>query len=151
MRDWSSDVCSSDRPYMAFGTPGGDQQDQWQTIFFLRHAVYGLNLQGAIDVPSFHNEHFPSSFYPRQATPGRLVVEGRFSAATVAELRQRGNRVEVGENWSEGRLCAAAQEDGILKAGANPRVMQGDRKSIVSGKRGYGRVKFWGRREIKKK
>ena len=113
------------KPYMAFGTPGGDQQDQWQTIFFLRHAVYGLNLQEAIDAPSFHNEHFPSSFYPRQATPGRLVVEGRFSEATVAELRRRGHRVEVGEDWSEGRMCAAAQEDGILKAGANPRGMQG--------------------------
>src|SRR3546814_5386782 len=45
------------KPYMAFGTPGGDQQDQWQTIFFLRHAVYGLNLQEAIDVPSRSEEH----------------------------------------------------------------------------------------------
>ncbi len=113
------------QPYMAFGTPGGDQQDQWQVIFFLRHAIYGMNLQEAIDCPSFHNEHFPSSFYPRAASPGRLVLEGRFSEATVRELRRRGHRVEVGEDWSEGRMCAAAQEAGVLKAAANPRGMQG--------------------------
>ena len=113
------------KPYMAFGTPGGDQQDQWQTNFFLRHVHFGMNLQEAIDAPSWHSEHFPSSFYPRAATPGRLVLEGRFPQTTVDELRRRGHDVVVGDDWSEGRMCAAAQEDGVLKAGANPRGMQG--------------------------
>ncbi len=113
------------KPYMAFGTPGGDQQDQWQTNFFLRHVHFGMNLQESIDAPSWHSEHFPSSFYPRAATPGRLVVEGRFPQATVDELRRRGHKVEVGDDWSEGRMCAAAQGGGVLKAGANPRGMQG--------------------------
>jgi gamma-glutamyltranspeptidase/glutathione hydrolase len=113
------------KPYMAFGTPGGDQQDQWQTNFFLRHVHFGMNLQESIDAPSWHSEHFPGSFYPRVAVPGRLVVEGRFPKATVDELRRRGHQVEVGEDWSEGRMCAAAQEGGVLKAGANPRGMQG--------------------------
>jgi len=113
------------KPYMAFGTPGGDQQDQWQTNFFLRHVHFGMNLQESIDAPSWHSEHFPSSFYPRAAVPGRLVVEGRFPKDTVDELRRRGHEVEVGGDWSEGRMCAAAQEDGILKAGSNPRGMQG--------------------------
>ncbi len=113
------------KPYMAFGTPGGDQQDQWQTNFFLRHVHFGMNLQESIDAPSWHSEHFPGSFYPRVASPGKLVVEGRFPQATVDELRRRGHRVDVGDDWSEGRMCAAAQEDGVLKAGANPRGMQG--------------------------
>ena len=113
------------KPYMAFGTPGGDQQDQWQTNFFLRHVHFGMNLQESIDAPSWHSEHFPGSFYPRVAAPGKLVVEGRFPQATVDELRRRGHDVVVGEDWSEGRMCAAAQEDGVLKAGANPRGMQG--------------------------
>jgi gamma-glutamyltranspeptidase / glutathione hydrolase len=112
-------------PYMVFGTPGGDQQDQWQTNVFLRHTQFGMNLQEAIDAPSWHSEHFPNSFFPRPAKPGKLVVEGRFPKATVDELRRRGHDVEVGDDWSEGRMCAAAQEDGILKAGANPRGMQG--------------------------
>ena len=112
-------------PCMSFGTPGGDQQDQWQAIFLVRHLVHGMNLQEAIDAPSFHNEHHPGSFYPRSATPGRLVVEGRFTRETVAELQQRGHRVEVGDDWSEGRLSAARQDDGLFRAAANPRGMQG--------------------------
>ncbi|MGE4219232.1 MAG: gamma-glutamyltransferase family protein [Alphaproteobacteria bacterium] len=113
------------RPWLAYGTPGGDQQDQWQLNFLLRHALHGMNLQQAIDAPSFHNEHFPSSFYPRRATPGRLVLEGRFPPETIRELRRRGHLVEVGGDWSEGRMCAASQQDGLLKAAANPRGMQG--------------------------
>jgi gamma-glutamyltranspeptidase / glutathione hydrolase len=116
-------------PYMPFGTPGGDQQDQWSTIFFLRHVHHGMNLQESIDAPSFHTEHMPSSFYPRQANPGALTVEGRLPSAAVDELRRRGHTVTVGEEWSEGRLSACAvehtPEGTVLKAAANPRGMQG--------------------------
>ena len=111
--------------YMAFGTPGGDQQDQWSPLLFLHHVHHGLNLQQAIDCPCLHSEHFPSSFWPRQAVPGKLVVEGRFPEATVAELRRRGHGVEVGGDWSEGRLSGVAKDGEVLRAGANPRGMQG--------------------------
>lgn len=117
------------KPAMAFGTPGGDQQDQWSPQFFLKHVHHGLNLQEAIDGPAFHSEHFPSSFYPRAAKPGFLALESRFPAATVEELRRRGHVVAVGGDWSEGRLCATGIEQTpegmVLKAGANPRGMQG--------------------------
>ncbi|MBO6561125.1 MAG: gamma-glutamyltransferase family protein [Nisaea sp.] len=111
--------------YMPFGTPGGDQQDQWSLLLFLHHAEHGMNLQEAIDCPAFHNEHFPSSFWPRGRTEKRLVVEGRFPEETVNELRRRGHDVEVGEDWSEGRLTAAAKDGDMLRAAANPRGMQG--------------------------
>ena len=110
---------------MAFGTPGGDQQDQWQTLMFLHHAEHGMNLQESIDCPAFHSEHFPSSFWPRGRKPGKLVLEGRFPDATVKELERRGHDVQVGEDWSEGRLSAAVKDGRMLKAGANPRGMQG--------------------------
>ena len=74
-------------PYLAWGSPGGDQQDQWTTQFFLRHVHAGMNLQEAIDAPAWHSEHFPISFWPRTARPGVLVVEGRVPKATVAELQ----------------------------------------------------------------
>ena len=112
-------------PYLAFGTPGGDQQDQWALLLFLHHADHGMNLQEAIDCPAFHSEHFPSSFWPRGRKPGRVVVEGQFPQATVDELTARGHDVQVGENWSEGRLTAAAKDGDMLKAAANPRGMQG--------------------------
>jgi len=112
-------------PYMAFGTPGGDQQDQWALLLFLHHADHGMNLQEAIDCPAFHSEHFPSSFWPRGRKPGRVVVEGQFPKATVDDLAARGHDVQVGEEWSEGRLTAAAKDGEMLKAAANPRGMQG--------------------------
>lgn len=118
-------VMRGDDPYLAFGTPGGDQQDQWQLIAFLRHVHHGMNLQEMIDLPSFHTEHFPSSFYPRAATPGRVVLEDRFSKATLDELTRRGHLIEAGDAWSEGRLSAVSRRDGMIRAGANPRGMQG--------------------------
>jgi gamma-glutamyltranspeptidase/glutathione hydrolase len=112
-------------PYMAFGTPGGDQQDQWSLHVFLRHVHHALNLQAAIDSPEFHTAHFPSSFYPRGSRPGHLAVEGRFSERTQAELSRRGHDLEVQDDWSIGRVTAAAKDGDVLKAGANPRFMQG--------------------------
>jgi gamma-glutamyltranspeptidase/glutathione hydrolase len=112
-------------PYLAWGSPGGDQQDQWTTQFFLRHVHAGMNLQEAIDAPAWHSEHFPISFWPRTARPGVLVVEKRLSDATIGELRARGHEVEVGPPWSEGRLTAASRVGPRRRAAANPRGMQG--------------------------
>ncbi|MDY6946150.1 MAG: gamma-glutamyltransferase family protein [Pseudomonadota bacterium] len=116
-------------PYLAFGTPGGDQQEQWSLQLFLSHAHHGTPLQAGIDAPAMHTEHLISSFWPRKRVPGSLIVESRYSEATIRELRQRGHQVTVGGPWSEGRLSACARDvaDGrtILRAGANPRGMQG--------------------------
>ena len=112
-------------PYLAWGSPGGDQQDQWTTQFFLRHVHAKMNLQEAIDAPAWHSEHFPISFWPRTARPGVLVVESRVPEKTIKELRARGHVVEVGPAWSEGRLTAASRVGKRRRAAANPRGMQG--------------------------
>jgi gamma-glutamyltranspeptidase/glutathione hydrolase len=112
-------------PYLVWGTPGGDQQDQWTCQFLLRHIHAGHNLQQAIDAPAWHSEHFPISFWPRTARPGVLVVEGRMPESTIKELRRRGHIVEVGPLWSEGRLTAASRVGPRRRAAANPRGMQG--------------------------
>jgi gamma-glutamyltranspeptidase/glutathione hydrolase len=111
--------------YMAWGTPGGDQQDQWATHMFLRHVHFGMNLQEAIEAPGFNSSHWPGSFYPREVDPGNLTLEGRFPAATIEELRRRGHNVVVEADWSLGRTTAAAKDGEMLKAAANPRMMQG--------------------------
>jgi gamma-glutamyltranspeptidase/glutathione hydrolase len=113
------------KPYLAWGSPGGDQQDQWTTQFFLRHVHAGMNLQEAIDAPAWHSEHFPISFWPRTARLGVLVTEGRVPEATINELRKRRHHVEIGPDWSEGRLTAASRVDPVRRAAANPRGMQG--------------------------
>lgn len=113
------------QPYLAWGTPGGDQQDQWSTWFFLQHVVHHRNLQAAIDAPSLHSDHAPSSFWPRGRHPGQLAIESRFPQSTLDELERRGHKLVVGAPWSEGRLSAVARSGKILKAGSNARGMQG--------------------------
>ena len=110
--------------YLAMGTPGGDQQDQWTLAVLLRYLHYGLDLQAAIDLPLFTSRHFPQSFYPRTFEPNRLLVEDRFGEDTIAALRRRGHHVLVQGPWSLGRVCAVGRNDGMVIAAATPRLMQ---------------------------
>jgi gamma-glutamyltranspeptidase/glutathione hydrolase len=112
-------------PWLAFGTPGGDQQDQWSLAFFLAIVHGGLDLQAAIEAPSYHSDHFPSSFAPRVSEPGRLWVEDRVGTATIDELRRRGHEIRAAGPWSLGRLSAVAREGQVRLGAANPRGMQG--------------------------
>ncbi|CAN7583939.1 gamma-glutamyltransferase family protein [Bosea sp. LjRoot90] len=113
------------QPRLAFGTPGGDQQEQWQLGMFLRRVHHGLNLQEAIDLPLFHTQHFPSTFYPREARPGHLTVEESVGEAVLADLVRRGHKLETAPAWTVGRLTAAEKSaSGLLRAAATPRLMQ---------------------------
>ncbi len=114
-------------PVLACGTPGGDQQDAWQLPFLLRHLVAGLDLQEAIDAPTFHTMSVPSSFYPREMSPGELVVEDRLGDDVIEALASRGHVMTRTGPWELGRLCAVERdpETCLLSAGANPRGAQG--------------------------
>jgi gamma-glutamyltranspeptidase/glutathione hydrolase len=114
------------KPELAWGTPGGDYQEQWALTFFLRHVHHGMSPQESIDAPMFHTDHAPASFHPRLARPGSLTVESRFAQTTVDDLRARGHDVAVDGPWNLGRVSAVGiAEDGQLRAAANPRQMQG--------------------------
>jgi len=116
---------SSDGTWHAFGTPGGDQQDQWQAIFLLRLIHHGMNLQEAIDGPLFHTGHLQSSFFPRVVQPGHLLVEPGLGEAAIGTLRDKGHDLDVSAPWAAGRLCAVAlRPDGVVKGAATPRLMQ---------------------------
>jgi gamma-glutamyltranspeptidase/glutathione hydrolase len=120
-------VVKDDAPFMVFGTPGGDQQDQWSLQFFLNHIDFGMNIQAAIDAPNFHTAHFPSSFYPRGAEPGRLVLEGRVPEPTRAALREKGHLVQIAGDWSNGRVLAIRFDarSGLMSGAASPRLETG--------------------------
>ena len=119
-------VMRADGSVLGFGTPGGDQQDQWTVPFLLHHLAHGADLQASIDAPSWHTTHAPSSFAPRVAEVLGVRAEERLGAEVVADLRRRGHEVTVTGPWSLGRISAAGtRADGMLQAAANPRGMQG--------------------------
>ena len=117
-----------EKPHMVFGTPGGDGQDQWTLQFFINFANFGMNLQQAVDAPSFHSLHFPSSFYPRLAEIGKVAVEGRIPLDVRVELEKRGHRVQVLGDWENGRVLAITrnQSSGVISGAASPKMIFGN-------------------------
>ncbi len=111
------------KPWMSFGTMGGDNQGQWLLQFFLYRAAFGLPLQDAIEAPRLSTEHFPGFFSPHQGEPNRVRIEPRFGAKVIDELRRRGHDVDVAPDWSEGFVSGAQLDEasGVLEAGCDPR------------------------------
>ena len=120
-------VTKDGRPFMVYGTPGGDQQDQWTNQYFLSFVDFGMNVQAALDAPTFHSQHFPGSFFPRSSKPGHMVVESRIPESVRNELESRGHIVNVSGDWSHGRCLAIWRDEktGTIYGGASPRLGTG--------------------------
>jgi gamma-glutamyltranspeptidase/glutathione hydrolase len=120
-------VLREGRAVTALGSPGGDQQDQWQLLYLLRTIVGGYSPQEAIDAPALHSTSFPGSFWPRTWVPAGAVLEDRLGDEVVDSLRRRGHAVELSGDWSLGRLSAVTRDpdSGTLSAAANARGAQG--------------------------
>ncbi|WAP60921.1 gamma-glutamyltransferase family protein [Streptomyces sp. S465] len=113
------------RPKLAFGTPGGDRQDQWTLNFFLNHIDFGMSAQEAVEALTFHTDAVPTSFTPRQYRPRSVVVEDGVAPGTVAELRRRGHQVDLADPASLGQVCATGPDaDGGVFAAASQRGQQ---------------------------
>ena len=111
-------------PYLSFGSPGGDRQDQWALQFLLNVIEFGMSLQEAVEAPTFWTKHFPDSFFPRRAEIGSLYVESRIPNPVCQELSSRGHLVKRVGNWEGGNTLAASiePETGLLCAAASPRL-----------------------------
>ncbi|MHB9108265.1 MAG: gamma-glutamyltransferase family protein [Armatimonadota bacterium] len=96
------------KPWIVFGTPGGDAQDQWTLQFFLNAVDFGLDLQAAIDAPSFHTDHFINSFYPKNPGNGTLFAEDGIPLETLRDLQAKGHRLHLLPPHSNGEVCAVA-------------------------------------------
>ena len=110
-------------PYMVFGTPGGDAQDQWTLQFFLNYVDFGMNLQEALDAPTVHSVHFPSSFYPRKAFPGRVIAESRIDSTVAKELERKGHEVVNTGGWANGKVMGIRYDKakGVIMGAVSPK------------------------------
>jgi len=111
------------KPWMAFGTMGGDNQGQWLLQFYLCRAVFGMSIPEAIEAPRLSSEHTPGFFAPHASEPNRVRIEPRFGAKVLDELRRRGHDLDVAPDWTEGFVSCAAfdQDTGLIEAGCDPR------------------------------
>jgi gamma-glutamyltranspeptidase/glutathione hydrolase len=111
------------QPFMAFGTMGLDQQDQWTLQCFLNVVDFGMPLQDAIEAPKFSSRHFPSSTYPHAAEPGLLRLEGRIPYSVQRELQARGHTIALQPDWIEGYIVGVQVDParGVVYGGADPR------------------------------
>jgi gamma-glutamyltranspeptidase/glutathione hydrolase len=111
------------RPWMTFGTMGGDNQGQWLLQFFVYRAAFGMSLQDAIEAPRLSTEHFPGFFAPHQGVPNRVRIEARFGVKVIDELRRRGHDIDLAPDWTEGFVSAAQLDEasGLIEAGCDPR------------------------------
>ena len=111
------------RPWMTFGTMGGDNQGQWLLQFFVYRAAFGMNMQDAIEAPRLSTEHFPGFFAPHQGVPNRVRIEARFGSKVIDELRRRGHDIDIAPDWTEGFVSGAQldEESGLIEAGVDPR------------------------------
>jgi gamma-glutamyltranspeptidase/glutathione hydrolase len=111
------------KPWMAFGTMGGDNQGQWLLQFYLCRAAFGMSIPEAIEAPRLSTEHTPGFFAPHASEPNRVRIEPRFGARVLEELRRRGHDLDIAPDWTEGFVsCAAYDEDsGLIEAGCDPR------------------------------
>jgi len=110
-------VTRSGEPYLAFGTRGGDMQDQHTLQFFLNHVEFGMPIQAALDVPCYHTDHAANSFYPRKGRPGGVVIETRVDPAVVEELSSRGHRITLNRPRNNRMAIRRDPATGVLSAG----------------------------------
>ncbi len=111
------------KPFMAWGTPGGDAQDQVNLQFFLNVMEFGMDIQSALDAPLMQILDFPPSFFPREIHPGVMRVESRMPQATIDGLEAMGHHVRSAGEWSIGDATALLidGERGVLFGAAGPR------------------------------
>ena len=112
------------KPWLAFGTPGGDKQDQWSLVVLLHHLHHGMSLQQALDAPLFDTDHLRNSFWPRGVIPRRVSLEARIGKSVADDLTRRGHDVRMVADWSLGWVSAASREGQRLTAAASPRGLQ---------------------------
>ena len=118
------------KPWMTFGTMGGDNQGQWLLQFFLYRAAFGMTLQDAIEAPRLSSEHFPGFFAPHQGEPNRVRIEARFGTKVIDELRRRGHDVDVAPDWTEGFVSGAQLDE--LAACSRPAATRAARSPTAS-------------------
>ena len=116
-------VTKEGKPVIVGGTPGGDQQPQWNMQTIVNLVDFDLNVQEAAEAPRWYS--FPST--DPETIENRFIVRAELGIPdeTLAGLSERGHRVERLDRWGAGggvQLIAFDHQRKILLGGTDPRV-----------------------------
>ena len=116
-------ILKDGKPFMAVGSPGGDDQCMRIMQTFLNVVEFGMNIQLAIEAPRWTTSSFPSSTFPHGMKVAAIGLETRISEEVRAELKKRGHRIRMRGPWTVGATCAIVvdPQTGVLSAGGDPR------------------------------
>jgi len=117
-------VLKEGKPWLAMGSPGGDDQNMRTLQTLLNVVDFGMNVQQAIEAPRWSTRSFPQSYFPHTMYPGEMSVEERIPEPVRQALRDKGHKLKVVGGWSLGSSAAIQldHETGVLSAAADPRV-----------------------------
>ena len=117
------------RPWLAWNTPGGDNQPQAMLQAFLAVAEFDMNVQQAVEAATVTSSAFAASNYPYPIR-GMLTMPAVLGEAVGAELASRGHRIEVGGLQQPYRQAASGAgavkmvmidpETGVMYGGVSP-------------------------------
>jgi gamma-glutamyltranspeptidase/glutathione hydrolase len=82
------------KPFLAWNTPGGDNQPQAMLQAFLNVVEFGMNVQQAVEAPTVTSTSFHESVYPHPIA-GTLIVPKVLADRAGADLAAKGHRVVV--------------------------------------------------------
>ncbi|HHY83652.1 MAG TPA: gamma-glutamyltransferase family protein [Clostridiales bacterium] len=111
------------KPWMVFGTPGGDMQDQWTLQFFLNLAEFDMTMEDAVTAPTFHTTHFINSFYPHPIGEGIVYLEDGFQKEDLYKLQEKGHKLFLDRADAHGEVCGVKIDcrNGYIKGVASPK------------------------------
>jgi gamma-glutamyltranspeptidase / glutathione hydrolase len=110
------------KPWFVGGTPGGDQQVQWNTQIISNIVDYGMSMQQAAEAPRFHS--FPGTDPGNLGRPPVVRAEDRVPEESRQALGRLGHKMETLAGWGGGgavQLIAFDRTNGVLRGGTDPR------------------------------
>ena len=115
-------IFSGDQPCYVGGTPGGDQQPQWNLQVIVNLLDFNLNVQEAAEHPRWFS--FPGTDEIHLDQPFVLRMEKRFRDELYRALEAKGHRVQVIGPWGGGgvQLIQIDRHHGTYLGGSDPRI-----------------------------
>jgi gamma-glutamyltranspeptidase/glutathione hydrolase len=115
-------ICRDGQPWLVGGTPGGDQQTQWNAQMITSVVDHGMPLQEAVEAPRWYS--YPGTDPASLDKPHVVKVDERVPEAARRALAALGHSIETVRAWGGGGAVQLIEFDrarGVLRGASDPR------------------------------